>query len=158
DGKPLEPESDLEHEPGANTGGGSLVRAWAGEIYVAEDHLLGWRKLNAGRHVISFVCAGRDLRSRGYNLGLDTFVVAKVATPVDVRPPRVPSTMRELIETLRDPDPIVRGVAALALRDMRTRAQAALPALARALADPEVGVRMTAADAIARQGRAAVSV
>src|SRR5262249_47552048 len=121
-------------------------------------HLLGWRKLNAGRHVISFVCAGRDLRSRGYNLGLDTFVVAKVATPVDVRPPRVPSTMPELIETLRDPDPIVRGVAALALRDMRTRAQAALPALARAFADPEVGVRMTAADAIARQGRAAVSV
>ena len=66
--------------------------------------------------------------------------------------------MPGLIRTLTDPDPIVRGAAALALRDLGDPARAALPALAAALRDPEVAVRMTAADAIARQGRAAIAV
>jgi hypothetical protein len=49
-------------------------------------------------------------------------------------------------------------MAALALRDLGPKAEPALSALARALNDTEVGVRMTAADAIARQGPAAMSV
>jgi hypothetical protein len=158
DDKPLEPEGDLEHEPGANTGGGSVVQAWGSETYVARDYLLGWRKLSKGRHTVSFVCAGRDQRSSGYNLGIDTLILAKVGAPVEVKPPRVPSDLAGLIRTLNDPDPILRGMAALALRDMGNAAPTALPALAAALRDPEVGVRMTAADAIARQGPAAIAV
>ena len=117
DGQPLE-AGDLEHEPGANTGGGTLVRAWGSELYVAEDHLLGWRRLSKGRHVVSFVCAGKDARSDGYHLGIDTIVVAKVASPEKTEAPRVPSTLTEMTDMLRSPDPIARGVAALALRDL----------------------------------------
>ncbi len=157
DGQPLE-AGDLEHEPGANTGGGTLVRAWGSELYVAEDHLLGWRRLSKGRHVVSFVCAGKDARSDGYHLGIDTIVVAKVASPEKTEAPRVPSTLTEMTDMLRSPDPIARGVAALALRDLGSAAREALPALAQALKDPEVAVRMTAADAIARQGPAAAVV
>ncbi len=158
DGNSLAPGSDLEHEPGANVGGDNLVQAWASEIYVAQDHLLGWRKLTRGSHTISFVCAGKDLRSTGYNLGIDTFILAKIGAPVNVQPPHVPLDLAGLIQTLQDSDPVLRGIAALRLRDMGAGAKTALPALAQALRDPEAGVRMTAADAIGRQGRGAVVV
>ncbi len=158
DGKPIEPETELEHEPGANTGSGTLVRAWGRELYVAQDHLLGWRRLAKGRHVVSFVCEGKDARSTGFHLGIDTIVVAKVASPEQTAPPKVPATLPEMITTLQSPDPILRGVAALALRDLGPSARKALPELAQALKDPDTGVRMTAADAIARQGSAAAPV
>jgi hypothetical protein len=29
------------------------------EIYVAEDHLIGWMKLKKGRHTVTFVCEGK---------------------------------------------------------------------------------------------------
>ena len=158
DGKPLEPETDLEHEPGANAGGAVTIAAWNTETYVAEDHLLGWRKLTKGKHLITFQCFGKDPRSTNYHLGIDTLILAKVGTPEDVRAPQVPSTVPDLIRTLEAGDPVLRGVAALALRDMGTRAQPALPALAKALRDPDTGVRMVAADAIARQGHSALAV
>jgi hypothetical protein len=156
DGKPIEPDSERELEPGANVGDEGSVKAWGPEIYVAEDHLLGWRKLEKGRHVVSFVCAGKDARSRGYHLGIDTLILAKVGAPINVQAPRVPSGVVELSKTLEDRDPIIRGVAALALRDAGPAALPVLPALIKALRDEDTGVRMTAADAIARQGKNAL--
>ncbi len=158
DGKPVDANGELEHEPGANTGNGTVIEAWGLEVYVAADHLLGWHQLSKGRHVVSFVCAGKDLRSSGYNLGIDTLVLARIATPDRTPPPHVPSDLAGLIGTLHSPDPILRGMAALALRDMGNAARPALPALAGALRDSDTGVRMTAADAIGRQGAAAASV
>lgn len=158
DGKPVQPAADLEHEPGANTGGGALINAWNAELYVAEDHLLGWKQLFQGHHTVTFVCVGKDARSGGFHLGIDTLIVARVATPEKTAPPRVPGRLAEMISGLSDPDPVARGVAALALRDHGPGASEALPALAKALRDPEAGVRMVAADAIARQGRTAVAV
>jgi hypothetical protein len=67
DGKPAMPPAGLEHEPGANTGGG-LINAWHTEAYVAVDHLLAWKKLAKGPHTIAFVCTGKDARSTGHNL------------------------------------------------------------------------------------------
>jgi hypothetical protein len=158
DGAPLEPEGELEHEPGANTGVGALMHTWGPELYVAADHLLGWKKLAAGRHTLAFICTGKDARSSGYNLGLGAFVLARIGAPDAVQPPRVPSDLAGLIRTLGDPDPVLRGMAALTLRDMGPAAAPALPALAAALRDTDTGVRMTAADAIARQGKAAAAV
>ena len=158
DGKPVEPAGELEHEPGANAGGGALVNGWNSELYVAEDHLLGWKQLSRGHHTVTFVCAGKDARSSGYNLGIDTLIVARVASPEKTAPPRVPGTIAEMLRGLRDPDPVLRGVAALALRDRGAGLAEALPELAKALRDPETGVRMVAADAIARHGGAAVTV
>jgi hypothetical protein len=158
DGAPVDAQADLEHEPGANNGGGTLIRTWGPELYVAEDHLLGWHKLTKGRHVLTFICAGKDTRSMGYNLGIDTFILSKVATQVTVQAPRVPADVPGLIRTLSDPDPVLRGMAALALRDKGVGAAAALTALAASLRDPDTGVRMVAADAIAKQGKAAAAV
>jgi len=133
------------------------VRAWLSEIYVAEDHLLGWRTLLKGRHVVSFVCTGKDLRSSGFNLGIDTIILARVASPEDTVAPRVPVAVLELAKTLESPDVILRGLAAVALRDLPpSSVLPVLPSLVRALRDPEVAVRMRAADAIARQGTAAL--
>ncbi len=127
-------------------------------MYVAEDHLLGWKQLFQGRHTVTFVCTGKDERSSGYHLGIDTLVVARVASPENTAAPRVPRTPAEMIRGLEDPDPVARGVAALALRDGGAASPEALRALAKALRDPEAGVRMVAADAIAKQGPAAVAV
>jgi hypothetical protein len=158
DGKPVEPAGELEHEPGANAGGGTLVRAWNSELYVAEDHLLGWKQLYQGHHTITFVCLGKDVRSSGYHLGIDTVIVARVASPEKTQPPRVPGTVAEMLRGLEDADPVARGVAALALRDQTAPAAETLAPLSRALRDPETGVRMVAADAIARYGHGAVAV
>jgi hypothetical protein len=155
DGQPLEP-GELEHEPGANMGEGGAVRAWHTELYVAEDHLLGWRRLNAGRHTLTFVCTGKDARSSGYHLGLDTLILARIAEVEKTAPPRLPTAVPELVRMLEGGDPILRGLAAVALRDLGSRARPALPALARALRDSETAVRMRAADAIARHGRTAL--
>ncbi len=148
----------LEHEPGANVGDSDLMRTWGEELYVAEDHLLGWRKLAKGRHTISFICDGKDARSTGYNLGLDTIVVARIGSPLDTRAPSVPKDVDGLIKSLGDNDAVIRGVAALALRDMGSAAAKALLPLAETLKDSDTGVRMVAADAIARQGRSALPV
>ncbi|QOY85239.1 DUF2961 domain-containing protein [Paludibaculum fermentans] len=158
DGKPVMDEGDLEHEPGANMGSRVAFSGWGPELYVAEDRMLGWRKLTKGRHWLAFVCAGKDMRATGYHLGLDGLILAKVGQVQTVQAPVAPRGVRNLISALKDPDAVQRGVAALALRDLGAGAKEALPALAEALKDRDTGVRMTAADAIARQGHGAIAV
>jgi hypothetical protein len=152
DGKPTAPP-DLEHEPGANTGGGS-INAWHTEVYVAADHLLGWQKLAKGRHTAAFVCTGKDPRSSGYNLGVDTLILARIGQ-VDHPRPLPKLTAQEAVRTLDDPDPIMRGVAALTLRDAGTAGYPALDRLIAKLKDPDANVRLMSAAAIASQGRRA---
>lgn len=64
----------------------------------------------------------------------------------------------ELTRALADDDHVVRGLAALALRDARPVSDAALDALAARLTDPDDGVRMASAWAIAAQGPRAMRV
>ncbi|MBI5083240.1 MAG: DUF2961 domain-containing protein [Acidobacteria bacterium] len=159
DSKPLQAGVELEHEPGANAGAEPAIQGWHSELYVAEDHLLGWVRLAPGRHTLTFVCTGKDARSTGYHLGLDTLILARIASPEATLPPAVPKTPAALIEAMDSPDPILRGLAAVALRDLGAQALPALTRLARALRqDQEIAVRMRAADAIAVQGRAALPV
>jgi hypothetical protein len=49
-------------------------------MYVARDQPLGWFQLTNGRHVLSFVCVGKDERSAGYGLGINSVVLEKVPT------------------------------------------------------------------------------
>jgi hypothetical protein len=60
--------------------GTQVLHNYAGEVYVARDRLVGWFQLTKGRHFLSFVCAGKDSRSAGYNLGINDVVLAKVST------------------------------------------------------------------------------
>lgn len=158
DGAAVMQDGELEHEPGANVGDQTAWSGWGSELYVAEDRMLGWRKLTKGRHWLAFECAGKDMRSRGFHLGLDGLILAKVGQPQAVRPPSVPKSVDGMVSQLKTGDAVERGVAALALRDLGAGAKAALPALAKALQDRDTGVRMTAADAIARQGHEALVV
>jgi hypothetical protein len=154
DGRPAFARGDLEHEPGANAGEGGPVNAWHTEIYVAADHLLGWHKLGRGPHTVAFISTGKDPRSSAHNLGIDTLVLSRIGRVDKPRPlPRF--TAETAARALDDPDPVIRGLAAVALRDA---AGAALPALDRLIArlrDPDENVRLMSAEAIARQGKAA---
>jgi hypothetical protein len=206
DGKPLAESGGLEHEPGANTGAAGPIDAYFTETLVAEDHLLGWPTLAAGRHVVSFTCTGKHASSSNYFLGIDTFVLARLGGPATApsasraealraigdRAPATPAALRQLEEGLRDPDdvvreaaawsagqlkrqaapvapalvsvlgdlsPIVRGLAAVALREMGERAAvgdearaALLASLVARLSDADTGVRMVSAQALAAQG------
>ena len=153
DGKPTTPPGDLEHEPGANTGGGP-INAWYSEVYVAADHLLAWKKLGKGPHTLTFVCTGKDPRSTGYNLGVDTLILARIGQVDNPRPlPRL--TPQAAIRALDDPDPMLRGIAALTLRDAETIGYPAIDRLIAKLKDPDENVRLMSAEAIASHGRQA---
>jgi len=154
DGKPAAAPSDLEHEPGANTGGNGPINAWFTEVYVAVDHMLAWKKLTKGTHTLTFVCTGKDARSTGYNLGIDTLILARVGQ-VDATAPPPKMNAHSAIHALDDPDPVIRGLGAVTLRDAGAESYPALDALIARLKDPDENVRMMSAEAIARQGKRA---
>ncbi|HEY6990678.1 MAG TPA: DUF2961 domain-containing protein [Bryobacteraceae bacterium] len=196
DGKPAGSGATLEHEPGANMGAQGAIDAYFTEMYVAEDHLLGWHELTAGRHVLTLICTGKDTRSTGYDLGVDTLILAHIASPLEAGGERAANlrrasgesasaaalksglttqdeyvreaaawafTQREqaarqyadaLIQALRDPDAVVRGLSILALSKCVGCAEKALQELTAALQDSEENVRLAAADAIATIGAA----
>jgi HEAT repeat protein len=106
------------------------------------------------------VCTGKAEASRGYNLGVDNVILAKVgpeawSRSAGRRPPADRlrgATVPELAKALSDGDPIVRGLAALGLKEAGLAALPALSPLVARLADSDVGVRMMAANAIAAIG------
>jgi hypothetical protein len=149
DGKPITSGAPLENEPGANMGGEAPIDAYFTEVYVAEDHLLGWPRLTAGRHQLTFICAGRNQASTGYDLGIDTLVLARVASPVTVEDP-LPKRGEEMA-ALESADPIVRGLAALGVAGRKE----AVPRLTALLADEDENVRLASAESLAAAGPAA---
>jgi hypothetical protein len=165
DGQSTAGSTVLEHEPGANAGGTGRIDAYFTETYVAEDHLIGWANLTRGRHTLRFVCVGRNSAATGHNFGIDTLILARLGAPpgadpsearadairqVMARPPLTVDAVATLTRALTDDDHIVRGLAALGLRDAGTAAAPARDALVSRLKDDEVGVRMIAAQAIGR--------
>ena len=49
------------------------------ETFVAKDRALGMVKLTQGRHILTFLCTGKDSRAVGYNFGLNDIVLEKVS-------------------------------------------------------------------------------
>ena len=183
DGKAITPDVRLEHEPGANLGTAAGIDSWHSEIYVAEDHTLGWKKLTRGRHVLTFVCVGKNLRSQGYNIGVDTLILARLGKVDDTggeraaairrtsdagqlsealrdsnlrvreaaawRLTQLPALAEVATATLTDPDPVVRGLATLAVANQPAIALKEANRLMAALKDPDENVRMVSAEALA---------
>ncbi len=58
--------------------GPEIFRNYLPELYVARDRTLGLFTLTKGRHILSFICQGKDPRSIGYNLGINDVVLEKV--------------------------------------------------------------------------------
>lgn len=71
DGEPIKTGSDGQVR-------NAQIRAYNPELYVAADHLIGWTDLAKGRHILTFTCLGKDDASRGYNLGIDNLVLARI--------------------------------------------------------------------------------
>lgn len=158
DGRPPR-APQLEHEPGADLRPQNQFDGYAAETYVGLAYPVGWVHLTAGRHTLTYRCLGKNAASSACHLGVDNVVLARVgreawAAAAAVREPAMPTgTVADLGQALTaDPDPVVRGLAALALRDRGKASAAALPALLTALRDPDVAVRMMTANAIARIG------
>jgi len=154
--------NELEHEPGADIRQQNRFDGYAWDTYVGLDRQLGWRKLDKGRHTLTFVCLGRNPASSGFTLGVDNVILARVgadgwAHANAVREPKLAATdVPGFVKALEsDPDSKVRTQAALAIAARPKEAAAALPALEKALKDPSPFVREAAARAIGAQGPAA---
>jgi hypothetical protein len=162
DGKQISESGGLEHEPGANTGGLAAINAYFTETYVAEDHLLGWFDLAAGRHVVTFVCTGKHAESSGYFLGIDTLVLASVSHAAEPESARRARALRGVgekrmvaagdLETLKralgDPADQVREASAWAVGQLAGQTASLVPALTGALSDKDAVVRGLAALAL----------
>jgi Protein of unknown function (DUF2961)/HEAT repeats len=159
DGKPPH-APQLEHEPGADLRPQIQFDGYALETYVGLAHQVGWVRLAKGRHTLTYVCLGKREASSGYKLGVDNIVLAKTgpeawAAAAKVKEPRVPTgSIAGIGRALTsDPDPVARGLAAIALRDQGKASRPALPALTAALKDSDVCVRMMSANAVAAIGK-----
>ena len=134
---------------------------YAPETYVGAPMQVGWPHLTQGRHTLTFVCLGKREAATGYALGVDDIVLARTgrvawAEAARVKAPDVPSgSAVDIAAALGDPDPVRRGLAAMALRDRGRDALPALGALTTALADKDPNVRLMAGNAIAALGPAA---
>ena len=162
DGQAAAP-NELEHEPGADIRQQNRFDGYAWDTYVGLDRQLGWRRLEKGRHTLTFVCIGRNPASSGFTLGVDNVILARAghdgwALASKASEPRLAATdVPGLGRALSDSDPRVRTLAALALEAKGAGASAALPALEKALGDPDPNVREAAARAIGAEGPAAAA-
>ncbi len=159
DAKPVGSGTELEHEPGANMGGQAAINAYFTETYVAEDHLLGWQTLTQGRHVLTFVCAGKDVRSSGYDLGIDTLILARIASPMETGggPAAIlrqasgqTATAAEMKAGLGAQDQYVREAAAWAFTQRQEATLANAGELVRSLHDSDPVVRGLSALALSQ--------
>jgi hypothetical protein len=175
DGKPTGETTELEHEPGANAGTSGAIDSYYLETYVGEDRLLGWRTLSQGRHTVSFICTGKNASSSNYLLGLDTFVLSRVASAdhpgrntasSDDRADAIrrvgsrdasAADLKSLIDALSAPGEEVREAAAWSLTQAGTAAAPAVPALTRAMGDADPIVRGLAALALRDAGSTAAA-
>lgn len=202
DGRTAGTSGELEHEPGANLGGGFDLDGYYREIFVGEDRVLAWPTLTAGRHTVSFINVGKNSLSTGYHLGLDGLVLARVAgspgavtqdsasaanpadrmrrlgnrgaaaasemdtvlaglvaAEVDLRRAAAwvftqmgtsaQPAAEELGTAMDDDDQVVRGLVAIALRDVPSVSETVGDVLIAHLQDPDENVRMVVANAIA---------
>ncbi|MFN8061040.1 MAG: DUF2961 domain-containing protein [Vicinamibacterales bacterium] len=158
---------DLEHEAGANEPRDVPIDAYYTETIVAEDHLIGWPTLTAGRHTLTFVCDGRNTASSNYHLGIDTLILARVAggapasTSNDAQAERARTLRRigeraalasgdldTLTSALSGTDAELREAALWSFGQLRAAAAPAQTAIVAALADPSPVARGLAALAL----------
>jgi hypothetical protein len=163
DGKPVQ-SAELEHEPGADILPSGQLDGYKPETYVGLDLLLGWPALTKGRHVVTFVCTGKAEASRGYNLGVDNVILAKVgpeAWSQSAGKQRAADWLRgapakEVRPALSDRNPLMREAAAARLAESRESAVAAVADLAKAISDDDPIVRGLAALGLREAGPAAL--
>jgi hypothetical protein len=167
DGKLTNQDNRLAATSEIPSSGPRVFHGYLPEVLVAVEQPLGWLTLTKGRHILSYLCVGKDSRSSGYHLGINDVVLERVpegaaAAPADGLP--VPAET-----SAAGGAPVYRGVPLEGYIHELARASAAgrpgvlraigafgddaAPAvndLARALGDPEADVRSAAAGALSQ--------
>jgi len=168
----VDPRKPATSEPAAT--GPEVYRNYLPEMYVAQDHPLGWFQLAKGRHVISFVCVGKDERSAGYNLGIHAAVLERVPSTAQAGPATPPGgeaappaaagaavyrgrPLSYYAGRLKEASAPERADLVRAIGSFGADATPALAALTTALADPEPGVRAAAGWALSQAGSGAAA-
>ncbi len=165
DGKPTNPDIREAATSEIPSTGPEVFHNYLPEIYVAVDRPLGWLDLEKGRHTLSFVCAGRDGRSSGYNLGINDVVLEKIPrnTAAAPAPPRAGAIqaggilyrgrpLPAYLQQLKSASGTNRAELVRATGAFGTDAGLAVKAVAEALADPDPEVRAAAAWALSQIG------
>ena len=151
--------------------GAPVFDGYHSEIFVAADQPLGWLTLTKGRHIISFLCVGKDGRSSGYNLGINDVVLERVPEGADNQ---AEALVIPAGRSVASGMPVYRGVPLQSyLRELGRASPAGRPAIlraigafgadaapalndvAKALGDPAADVRAAAAWALQQMGRVA---
>lgn len=165
----VDPRKAATSEPAAT--GPEVYHNYLPEVLVAVDHPLGWFQLTKGRHLISFVCQGKDERSAGYDLGLHSVVLEKIPSVEQTAPGARAETaarpasvgaavyrgwpLSYYVEKLKgagastSPD-LIRAIGAFG-----QDATSAVPVLSAALSDAAPEVRAAAAWALSQLGTGA---
>jgi HEAT repeat protein len=142
------------------------------EVYVAKDRPLGMFELTKGRHILTFVCTGKDPNSAGYNFGIQELVLERV--PLDEQP--APSTsdaknsatsagavvyrgqpLSHYVAQLKINSPEDRASAFRAIGNFGPQAATTVTLLTSALSDQCPDVRGAAAGALAQVGAPAAA-
>ncbi len=147
--------------------GPEVFHNYLSEIYVAVDRPLGWLDLDKGRHILSFVCVGRDSRSSGYNLGINDVVLERIPRAVAAAPQsaalRAPQTggivyrglpLSAYLQQLKRASGANRAEVVRAIGAFGEDAGPAVQEVAQALTDPDANVRSAAAWALSQMGAA----
>jgi hypothetical protein len=162
----VDPRKAATSEPAAT--GPEVYHNYLPEVLVAVDHPLGWFDLGKGRHVISFVCQGKDGRSAGYDLGLHSVVLEKIpsiaqpatgARTAAAAPRRAAAIpvfrgwpLAHYLETLAAADDATRPDLLRAIGAFGPEAATAVSALSAALGDAAPNARAAAAWALSQVG------
>ena len=78
DDKPTNLDNRVAATSEIPTSGPQVFHGYLPEVLVAMEQPMGWLMLTKGRHVLSFVCIGKDSRSSGYNIGINDVVLERV--------------------------------------------------------------------------------
>ena len=172
DGKPTNVDNRQAATSEIPSTGSEVFRNYLPEIYIAVDHPLGWLQLSKGRHTLSFICAARDSRSSGYNLGVNDVILERIpetgAASVSQSSDRSGSRLTQGIvyrgrplsfyrEELRQTNGSGRAETVRSIGSFGVDAASAVGDVSQALTDSDAGVRAAAAWALSQVGGAGVS-
>jgi hypothetical protein len=142
------------------------------EVYVAKDRPIGMFDLSKGRHILTFVCMGKDPHSAAYNFGIQEVVLERVppdenavsstagtngtATPAGTVVYRG-HPLSYYVAQLKNSSPEDRDGWLRAIGNFGPDAASAVALLASALSDESPDVRGAAAGALAQVGSPAAA-
>ena len=149
--------------------GPDLIYGYLAEVYVARDWALGMVDLAKGRHTLTFVCAGKDSHSAGYNFGINDVVLEKMPHLTEAQvaeaeaaaaPPAVSAgpvyrgrPLTDYLRSVKSASGAERIKGIYAIGEFGADGTAGIPALNTALADADANVRAAAASSLAKIGK-----